>query len=274
MAAIVEHLLPDFGQSAASAAAQSAGPQNTNATAESRIMVSSADVGRYLAEKTRNLATANLAQFSTVAEYNQYFLTAIEDVKRADTPFHIHPQEKLLYAWYLDGLGDEFAEFRKNIYDHFYIVYPNLLDPPGLRDVMKRAAEMRDEVQPLPPSVFVKVKLGPHSLHGDTGEGSVLSVLRRPELMDRFASERLWLFAHPDGRTAIGNEPLEYFSDWEDGSDGESYGEESEVKSEDGDEGHDGDTHDEEMDLDTRDAGAVQGDHEGSDDGTGEDAEV
>ncbi|KAB5529068.1 hypothetical protein GE09DRAFT_1228803 [Coniochaeta sp. 2T2.1] len=254
MATIVEHLLPGFGQSAASPAVQSAGLQTTNSTAESQIRDSSAEVGRYLAEKTRDLATANLAQFSTVAEYNQYFLNTVEDVRRANTPFHIHPHEKLLYVWYLDGLGDDFAEFRKNIYDYFYIVNPNLPDPPGLREVMKRAAETKDEVHYLPPSVFVKVRLGPHSLHGETGEGSVLSALRQPELMGRFASERLWLFVHPDGRAAIGNEPLEYFSDWEDGSDGESYGEE--------------------MDLDSGDAGAVQDDHEGSDDRTGEDAEV
>lgn len=71
---------------------------------------------------------------------------------------------------------------------------------------------------------FVRVRLGeenaPEPAHQTAKSRRVV------ELMARCQPAAHWLFKHPDGRVAVGEEPLEFFSDWKE-SDGEtSYGSE------------------------------------------------
>jgi hypothetical protein len=65
--------------------------------------------------------------------------------------------------------------------------------------------------------LFVKVKLGKENVPEPVDQATEDLV----ELMTRCRSATHWLFKNPDGRLAIGDEPLEFFSDWED-SDGEA----------------------------------------------------
>lgn len=70
-----------------------------------------------------------------------------------------------------------------------------------------------------------KVKLGGKDIPEAERQGSEDSSIDNlqhgsiGELRRRSLPVTLWLFKHPDGRCAVGEEPLEWFSDWE-GSDG------------------------------------------------------